>query len=75
MCRHMKEATMGYNSRVQLVTFYQPAMRFACGQLVLRLLCGFHICMCVRTYHVCNNYVMYIVTMRPYFGNLDGCFA
>ena len=33
--------------------------------------------MCVRTYHVRNNYVTYIVAMRPSvdFGNLDGCFA
>ena len=26
-----------------------------------------YICMCVRTYHVRNNYVTYIVAMRPYF--------
>ena len=26
-------------------------------KLVLRLLCVFRICMCVRTYHVRNNYV------------------
>ena len=70
MCRHMKEATTGYNSHVQLAIFYQPAARFACGQLVLRLLCDFHICMCVRTYHVRNNYVTYIVAMRPYFSRL-----
>ena len=24
-----------------------------------------YVCMCVRTYHVRNNYVMYIVAMRP----------
>jgi len=33
--------------------------------------------MCIRTYHVHNNYITYIVAMRPYFtvnfGNLDGC--
>ena len=23
--------------------------------------------LCVRTYHVCDNYVTYIVAMRPYF--------
>ena len=28
--------------------------------------------MCVRTYHMCNNYVTitYIVAMRPYFSRL-----
>ena len=26
--------------------------------------------MCVRTYHVCNNYVTYIVAMRPCFSGL-----
>ena len=26
--------------------------------------------MCVRTYHVHNNYVTYIVAMRPYFSQL-----
>ena len=31
--------------------------------------------MCVRTYHVHNNYVTYIVAMRLDFGNLDGFFA
>jgi len=59
---------------------YQPAARFTCGRLVLKLLCVFHICwyiyiyiyicLCVRTYHVRNNYVTYIVAMRPYFSQL-----
>jgi len=26
--------------------------------------------LCVRTYHVRNNYVTYIVAMRPYFSRL-----
>jgi len=26
--------------------------------------------MCVRTYHVCNNYITYIVAMRPCFSGL-----
>jgi len=26
--------------------------------------------MCVCTYHVCNNYVTYVVAMRPYFSRL-----
>ena len=26
--------------------------------------------MCIRTYHVRNNYVTYIVAMRPYFSRL-----
>ena len=26
--------------------------------------------LCVRTYHMHNNYVTYIVTMRPYFSRL-----
>ena len=41
------------------------------GKSEVRLLCGFCVCrniyLCVRTYHVCNNYVTYIVAMRPYF--------
>jgi len=59
-----------------IVPFYQPAACFACGQLVLRLLCGFHvyiyiyIYLCIRTYHVRKNYVTYIVAMRPYFSRL-----
>ena len=68
---------------LQVYHYYQPAAREARGWLVLRLLCGFrvciYVCMCVCTYHVRNNYVTYIVAMRPYFkvdfGNLDGCFA
>jgi len=39
-----------------------------------RLLCRFRVCisvaLCVRTYHVRNNYVTYIVAMRPYFSRL-----
>ena len=35
--------------------------------------------LCVRTYHVRNNYVTYIVAMRPCFSRLwqylDGCLA
>ena len=65
------------------VNFYQPAVHFTRGRLVLRLLCGFHvyiyIYMCVRTCHVRNNYVTYIVAMQPYFSRLgqilDGCFV
>jgi len=51
--------------------FYQPASR-AAGWLVLRLLCGFRICVyiCVHTYHVYNNYITYIVAMRSYFSRL-----
>jgi len=42
------------------------------GWLVLRLLCGFRFCwymvfMCSRTFHVRNNYITYIVAIRPYF--------
>ena len=51
-------------------TNYQPAARKARGRLVLRLLCRFCVCMCVRTYHVRNNYVTYIVAMRPYSSQL-----
>ena len=44
------------------------------SRLVLRLLCGFRVCwyvyLCVHTYHVRNNYVTYIVAMRPYFSRL-----
>ena len=37
-----------------------------------RLYIYIYICMCVRTYHVRNNYVTctYIVAMRPYFSQL-----
>jgi len=49
---------------------YQPATCFARGQLVLRLLCIFRVCIyvssCVHTYHVHNNYITYIVAMQPY---------
>jgi len=51
---------------------------FTRGRLVLRLLCFFHISLCVLTDHVHNNYVMYIVVMRPYFSRLrqlDSCFV
>jgi len=61
------------------LSFYQPAAREAHGRLVLRLLCRFRVCisvnLCVRTYHVRNNYVTYIVARRPYLCNLDGCLA
>jgi len=41
-------------------------MHEARGRLVLRLLCGFRVCMCmcICTYHVRNNDVTYIVAMR-----------
>jgi len=29
-----------------------------------------YIYICVRTYHMCNNYVTYIVAMQPYFSRL-----
>jgi len=35
-----------------------------------RLYVCIYICMCVRTYHVHNNYVTYIVAMQPYFSRL-----
>ena len=60
-----------YDSQSDSTTFlpfsayYKP--REARGQLVLRLLCCFHVCLCVHTYHVCNNYVTNIVAMWPYF--------
>jgi len=54
--------------------FYQPAAREARGRLVLRLLCRFRVCisvdLCVCIYHVRNNYVTYIVAMRPYLSRL-----
>ena len=70
--------------------FYQLATCEVHGQLVLRLLCVFRVCLCMPlcmcsalhapTYYLHNNYVTYIVAMRPYFnsvnsGNLDGCFV
>jgi len=58
--------------------FHQAAVHFARSRLILRLLCVFHVCLCVPTYHVLNNYVTYIVAMRPYFSplqQLDSCFV
>jgi len=52
---------------------YQPATYEAHSQLVLRLLCVFNVCiyniyyLCIPTDHVRNNYITYIVAMRPYF--------
>ena len=65
---------------------FTSQLRAKRGRLVLRLLCDFLVCLCiyiyiylcVRTYHVHNNYVMNIVVaMQPFidFGNLDGCFV
>ena len=67
-------------------TFYQPAAREAWPagpKITLRFPRLFvyiyiYIYLCVRTYHVHNNYVMNIVVaMQPFidFGNLDGCFV
>ena len=36
-----------------------------------RLLVYIYIYLCIRTYHVHNNYVMYIVAMRPYYTLAD----
>ena len=63
----------------------QPAVREARDRLVLRLLRGFrvciyiYICMCVRTYHVRNNYVTYncchaTLLQSTSAIDLDGCF-
>jgi len=63
------------DTREEVSTFYQLAACFVRGQLVLRLLCHFRVCisvnLCVRTYHVRNNYVTYIVAMQPYFIRLQ----
>ena len=51
---------------------FLPAGRALCARpagpkITLRFLRLYiYICMCVRTYHVRNNYVTYIVAMRPY---------
>jgi len=37
----------------------QNGYRSASSQLVLGLLCCFHICLCVPTYHMRNNYVTF----------------
>jgi len=75
----IKAALTEMQQSILLTCFFnQPATHEARGRLVLRLLCGFcvciyiyiYICMCVCTYHVRNNYVTYIVAMRPYFGRL-----
>ena len=61
-------------SHISSSNFYQLAARFARGRLVLRLLCGFHVCwyiyLCIHTYHVHNNYVTYIVALQPYFSRV-----
>ena len=70
------------------VYFYQLAARKAHGRLVLRMLCVFHVCwyniyiyLWIRTYHVRNNYVTYIVAMQPCLSRLqqsrrvNGCFV
>ena len=53
---------------VEHLNFFFTSRR-ARGRLVLRLLCHFRVCisayLCIRTYHVRNNYVTYIVAMRP----------
>ena len=40
------------------------------SKIALRFLYLF-VCLCICTYHMCNNYVLYIVAMRLYF---EGCF-
>jgi len=55
------------------MSFYQLATCEARSQLAgpkitLRFACLFvYIHLCVRTYHVRNNYVTYIVAMQSYF--------
>ena len=61
------------------VIFFQLAMRFPHGWLVLRLLYVLRIYLlylgqCIHTSHMPNSYSMYIVAVRRYFGQLDGCF-
>ena len=58
------------------MSFYQPATHEARSQLAgpkitsrfARLFVYIYLCVC--TYHVRNNYVTYIVAMRPYFSRL-----
>jgi len=63
----------GFTQNVQqsVKPFYQPAAHKVPGQLVLRLLYIFCICLsiglCVPTYHMHNNYVTYIVATQVYF--------
>jgi len=52
---------------IALFVPYQPAAHFKRGQLVLRLLCDFRVCIFVCPHLSHNNYVTYIVAMRPYF--------
>ena len=58
------------------LAFYQLA---AHGQLVQRLLNIFHVglfvvALIVHTYHVYNKFVMYIIAMQLYIGQLGGHF-
>jgi len=56
--------------RLKQPFIFQPAAREMCRWLFLRLLHVFcirlHLSLCIHTYHVCNNYIMYIVAMQPY---------
>ena len=68
-------------------SFYQLAACFTCSQLLLRLFYIFHIpflvCwsigLCVPTYHMHNDYIMYTscyrVNLLVDFGNSGGCFV
>ena len=80
------ESEKPHFSQVTYDSYYQLAAREAHDRLVLRSLCTFRVCLyiylCVRTYHVCNNYVTRIVAMQPYLSQLrqftvclDGCFV
>jgi len=83
----MKQVPINISSssaKVINLEFFLPAGRALrtrpAGPKITLLFPHLYIYMCVHTYHVRNNYVTYIVAIRPYFslvdfGNLDGCFA
>ena len=53
-------------NKVQKLFFYQPGARPA-GPKITLLFPRLYVYMCICTYHVRNNYVTYIVAMRPYY--------
>ena len=81
MYKQFWESSLDNRNFLQVNFFTSQPRASVRSRLALRLLCRFCVCMCVRTYHVCNNYVTYIVARRSYrltlvdFGNLRWLFC
>jgi len=72
--RSIKSSTLSLTNSLDQFRPSLPAGRArpAGPKITLRFLCLLvyiyvYIYLCIRTYHVRNNYVTYIVAMRPYF--------